>query len=105
SHKAIIVTHLLSNHIEHIMDNNFTARVEKEFDEIAQGQMKWNKMIESFYGPFHKEVEKTTETAERQSGERQLGEDPTSGKPVYAKVGRFGPFVQLGENSDTEKPQ
>lgn len=102
---GMIVTDFLSKHFEHIMDYNFTARVEKEFDEIAQGQMKWNKMIESFYGPFHKEVEKTTETAERQSGERMLGEDPTTGKPVYAKVGRFGPFVQLGENSDTEKPQ
>jgi DNA topoisomerase-1 len=102
---GMIVTDFLSKHFEHIMDYNFTASVEKEFDEIAQGQMKWNKMIENFYGPFHREVEKTTETADRQSGERTLGVDPTSGKTVYAKVGKFGPYVQLGENSDDEKPQ
>jgi DNA topoisomerase-1 len=102
---GMIVTDFLSKHFEHIMDYNFTASVEKEFDEIAQGQMKWNKMIESFYTPFHKEVEKTTETAERQSGERTLGIDPTTGKQVYAKVGRFGPYVQLGEASEEEKPQ
>ncbi|MES2778263.1 MAG: type I DNA topoisomerase [Bacteroidota bacterium] len=104
---GMIVTDFLSKHFENIMDYNFTALVEKEFDEIAQGQMQWNKMIESFYTPFHKEVEKTTETAERQSGERTLGTDPKTGKNIYAKVGRFGPFVQLGENSDdeTQKPQ
>lgn len=104
---GMIVTDFLSKHFENIMDYNFTAVVEKEFDEIAQGQMQWNKMIESFYKPFHKEVEKTTETAERQSGERLLGQDPKTGKNIYAKVGRFGPFVQLGENSDdeTQKPQ
>lgn len=104
---GMIVTDFLSKHFENIMDYNFTALVEKEFDEIAQGQMQWNKMIESFYTPFHKEVEKTTETAERQSGERTLGVDPKTGKNIYAKVGRFGPFVQLGENSDdeTQKPQ
>jgi DNA topoisomerase I len=104
---GMIVTDFLSKHFENIMDYNFTASVEKEFDEIAKGQLKWNKMIETFYGPFHREVEKTTETAERQSGERLLGIDPGTGKNVYAKVGRFGPFVQLGENSDdeTQKPQ
>lgn len=102
---GMIVTDFLSKHFEHIMDYNFTASVEKEFDEIAQGQVKWNKMIETFYAPFHKEVEKTTETAERQSGERTLGVDPTTGKQVYAKVGRFGPYVQLGEASEEEKPQ
>ncbi len=104
---GMIVTDFLSKHFENIMDYNFTASVEKEFDEIAQGQMQWNKMIESFYTPFHKEVAKTTENAERQSGERLLGTDPKTGKNIYAKVGRFGPFVQLGENSDdeTQKPQ
>lgn len=104
---GMIVTDFLSKHFENIMDYNFTALVEKEFDEIAQGQLQWNKMIESFYTPFHKEVAKTTETAERQSGERLLGTDPKTGKNIYAKVGRFGPFVQLGENSDDEalKPQ
>lgn len=102
---GMIVTDFLSKHFDNIMDYNFTATVEKEFDEIAQGQLQWNKMIEQFYKPFHKDVEKTTETAERQSGERTLGTDPETGKTVYAKVGRFGPFVQLGEGSEDEKPQ
>ncbi len=103
---GMIVTDFLSKHFENIMNYNFTASVEKEFDEIAKGLLKWNKMIETFYTPFHKEVLKTTETAERQSGERTLGVDPVTGKNVYAKVGRFGPFVQLGENpADDEAPK
>jgi DNA topoisomerase-1 len=102
---GMIVTDFLSKHFQNIMDYNFTASVEKEFDEIAKGQMLWNKMIERFYTPFHKEVEKTTETAERQSGERLLGPDPETGKNVYAKVGRFGPFVQLGENAEGDDPK
>ncbi len=102
---GMIVTDFLLKHFEHIMDFHFTAKVEKEFDEIAAGALKWSKMIETFYTPFHKEVLSTTENAERQSGERNLGIDPTTGKTVYAKVGRFGPFVQLGENSEDEKPQ
>ena len=87
------------------MDYNFTASVEKEFDEIARGQIQWNKMIADFYKPFHEDVEKTTETAERQSGERTLGVDPATGKNIYAKVGKFGPYVQLGEGTEDEKPQ
>ena len=102
---GMIVTDFLLKHFEHIMDFNFTAKVEKEFDEIAQGALKWSKMIEEFYTPFHKEVLSTTENAERQSGERNLGVDPTTGKSVYARVGRFGPFVQLGETTEDEKPQ
>jgi len=104
---GMIVTDFLSKHFEDIMNYHFTAKVEKEFDEIANGQIQWNKMIENFYTPFSADVKKTNETAERQSGERMLGVDPVSGKNIYAKVGRFGPFVQLGENSDdeTQKPQ
>ncbi len=102
---GMIVTDFLSKHFDKIMDYNFTATVEKEFDEIARGQVQWNKMIEKFYKPFHQNVLNTTETAERQSGERTLGVDPKTGKNVYAKVGKFGPYVQLGENSDEEKPQ
>lgn len=102
---GMIVTDFLSKHFENIMDYNFTATVEKEFDEIATGQMQWNKMIESFYKPFSAEVKKTSETAERQSGERMLGIDPESGKNVYVKVGRFGPFAQLGEGTEEEKPK
>ena len=102
---GMIVTDFLSKHFDKIMDYNFTANVEKEFDEIARGQIQWNKMIADFYKPFHEDVEKTTETAERQSGERTLGIDPTTGKNVYAKVGKFGPYVQLGEGTEEEKPQ
>lgn len=104
---GMIVTDFLFKHFEDIMNYHFTATVEKEFDEIANGQIQWNKMIEKFYIPFSADVKKTNETAERQSGERMLGVDPVSGKNIYAKVGRFGPFVQLGENSDdeTQKPQ
>ncbi len=102
---GMIVTDFLSKHFDKIMDYNFTANVEKEFDEIARGQIQWNKMIADFYKPFHSDVEKTTETAERQSGERTLGIDPTTGKNVYAKVGKFGPYVQLGEGTEDEKPQ
>lgn len=102
---GMIVTDFLSKHFDKIMDYNFTANVEKEFDEIARGQIQWNKMIADFYKPFHSDVEKTTETAERQSGERTLGVDPTTGKNVYAKVGKFGPYVQLGEGTEDEKPQ
>lgn len=102
---GMIVTDFLSKHFGEIMDYNFTASVEKEFDEIANGQLQWNKMIDTFYTPFHKDVEKTTETAERQSGERLLGTDPATGKNVYVKVGRYGPFAQIGENSEEEKPR
>lgn len=102
---GMIVTDFLSKHFDKIMDYNFTASVEKEFDEIARGQIQWNKMIADFYKPFHEDVEKTTETAERQSGERTLGVDPATGKNIYAKVGKFGPYVQLGEGTEEEKPQ
>ncbi len=102
---GMIVTDFLSKHFDKIMDYNFTANVEKEFDEIARGQIQWNTMIADFYKPFHEDVEKTTETAERQSGERTLGIDPSTGKNIYAKVGKFGPYVQLGEATEEEKPQ
>jgi DNA topoisomerase-1 len=88
-----------------IVDFNFTANVEKEFDEIAQGLQEWTKMLHSFYTPFHLEVETTLENADRANGERLLGIDPASGKNVYAKVGKFGPLVQIGQNDDEEKPR
>ncbi|MEI6507509.1 MAG: type I DNA topoisomerase [Bacteroidota bacterium] len=102
---GMIVTDFLSKHFGDVMDYNFTATVEKEFDEIANGQLQWNKMISTFYKPFSADVKKTSETAERQSGERMLGVDPVSGKNVYVKVGRFGPFAQLGEGTEDEKPK
>ena len=87
------------------MDYSFTADVEKQFDDIADGQLKWNKMIETFYNPFHKNVEHTLEHAERAKGERLLGEDPETGKPVYARIGRYGAMVQIGHVDDEEKPK
>jgi len=100
-----VVNDFLVEHFKGIVDFNFTANVEKEFDEIAQGLQEWTKMLHSFYTPFHIEVETTLETADRANGERLLGIDPASGKNVYTKVGRFGPLVQIGENDDEEKPR
>lgn len=103
---GIIVTEFLSEHFESIMDYGFTAQVEKEFDEIAKGLMEWTKMIKSFYTPFHEHVEDTLENSERATGERELGTHPVSGRKVIARIGRFGPMVQIGdEQVDGEKPQ
>ena len=82
------------------MDFHFTARVEEEFDEIAEGKMKWTDMLEEFYQPFHKTVENTIDNSERASGERALGVDPKSGKPVIVRIGRFGPLAQIGETNE-----
>jgi DNA topoisomerase-1 len=87
------------------MDYNFTANVEKQFDEIAQGMVRWTDMIRGFYGPFEEELRKTSETAERQSGERLLGVDPASGKNVYVRLARYGPIAQIGEADDEQKRQ
>ncbi|RZM21503.1 MAG: DNA topoisomerase I, partial [Pedobacter sp.] len=100
-----VVNDFLVEHFKDIVDFHFTATVEKEFDEIAQGLKEWTKMLHSFYTPFHKEVEVTLETADRANGERLLGIDPASGKNVYAKVGKFGPLVQIGQVDDEEKPK
>lgn len=100
-----VVNDFLVEHFEKILDYNFTASVEKQFDEIAQGLMEWTKMIDDFYHPFHKNVETTIETSSRASGERVLGEDPATGKPVKARIGRFGPMVQIGNTEDEEKPK
>src|SRR5690606_16764475 len=82
-----------------------TAKIEEEFDEIANGKVQWNKMIDEFYQPFHENVEQTMEHAGRVKGERELGEDPESGKPGVARLGRFGPMVQIGNVEDEEKPR
>lgn len=102
---GMVVTDFLAEHFKNIMDYSFTADVEKQFDDIAEGQLKWNKMIEKFYNPFHETVEDTLENADRAKGERLLGEDPETGKPVYARIGRYGAMVQIGSVDDEEKPK
>jgi len=101
---GLVVTDFLSQYFDDIMDYSFTARIEEEFDEVAEGKMKWHKMIDDFYLPFKKDVDKTIETAERASGERELGVDPITGKPVIARMGRYGPMVQMGIADEEEKP-
>lgn len=102
---GLVVTDFLKQYFDDIMDYNFTARIEEEFDEVAAGLMKWNKMIDDFYIPFKKDVEHTIENAERIKGERELGIDPVSNKKVVARMGRYGPMVQIGEVSDEDKPK
>ena len=102
---GLIVTDFLKQYFDDIMDYNFTARIEEEFDEVAAGKMKWNKMIDDFYLPFKKDVDNTIETGERMRGERELGIDAESGKKVLARMGRYGPMVQIGEVNEEEKPK
>jgi DNA topoisomerase-1 len=100
-----IVNNFLVQYFDKVLDYNFTAGVEKEFDEIAEGKKAWNEMIKEFYKPFHDNVEETLEKSKKQSGERLLGQDPETGKNVFAKIGRYGPIVQIGESNDEEKPK
>ncbi|MDO7138658.1 type I DNA topoisomerase [Algibacter lectus] len=102
---GMIVTDFLVNHFESILDYSFTAKVEADFDEIAEGKEDWKKMMRSFYDNFHPIVEDVKENADRESGERILGEDPKTGKRVSVRLGKFGPMVQLGTVDDEEKPQ
>ena len=105
---GMVVTDFLKQHFQTVMDYSFTAEIEEEFDKVAEGKMKWSKMLADFYKPFHNNIEVTLETAERAKGERTLGTDPTTGKPVTARMGRYGPMVQIGaqvvEETD-EKPR
>ncbi len=102
---GIIVNDFLIANFPDILDYNFTAGVEKEFDEIAAGEIVWDKMISGFYGPFHKSVEASLESRERMTGARQLGNDPATGLPVMVKMSKYGPVVQLGEASPDKKPR
>lgn len=102
---GLVVTDFLKQHFDEIMDYGFTARIENEFDDVAGGKLQWNKMIDDFYSPFKEDVDKTIETAERIKGERELGADPQSGKPVIARMGRFGPMVQIGSAEEEETPK
>jgi len=98
-----VVNDFLVQYFKDIVDFHFTATVEKQFDEIAQGLTEWTDMIRDFYSPFHKEVESTLENADKANGERELGLHPVSGKKVSVRIGRYGPFVQVGEtNTDGE---
>ena len=102
---GILVNRFLLQYFESIIDYNFTANVEKEFDQISEGKRAWNKMIKDFYGVFHKQVVSTTENSGKFSGEKLLGVDPATGKNVYVKVGRFGPVAQIGDTESEEKPR
>lgn len=103
---GMVVTDFLKQHFKKVMDYDFTAQIEEEFDDIAEGKTKWSSMIDDFYKPFHKTIEVTLETAERAKGERELGIDAETGKKVIARMGRFGPMVQIGEtNNEQEKPR
>jgi len=100
-----VVNDFLVNYFKGIVDFNFTASVEKQFDEIAQGLSEWTDMIRKFYDPFHKDVQSTIETADKATGERELGMHPVSGKKVSVRIGRYGPFVQVGENATEAEPE
>lgn len=100
-----IVNDFLVENFNKVLDYGFTAKVEEQFDEIAEGLKKWNKMIEEFYTPFHKTIENTMENAERASGERILGIDPESKKEVIARIGKFGAMIQIGRADDEDKPK
>jgi DNA topoisomerase-1 len=103
---GMVVNDFLLKEFPQIMDFNFTAKVEEEFDEIAEGKINWTTMLSDFYKPFHKNVEETAEHSERASGERLLGIDPVTGKNVYVRIGRFGPMAQMGEgNDENNKPK
>ena len=103
---GIVVNDFLMDYFPHIMDYNFTAKVEEKFDNIAEGKEDWHKMLKEFYKRFEPVVEKTMNSrSEHKAGERILGDDPESGKPVSVKIGRYGPLVQIGSADDKEKPR
>lgn len=102
---GIVVNDFLVEHFENILDYNFTAEVEEQFDNIAGGSENWREMLQAFYDDFHPHLKDVEENSERAKGERLLGQHPESGKNIYAKIGRYGPMVQIGEADDEEKPE
>jgi DNA topoisomerase-1 len=102
---GMIVTDFLMNHFKNIMDYNFTARVEQDFDRIAEGKKEWTEMMKNFYNDFHPVVEDVQKNATRESGKRVLGTHPESGKEISVRLGKFGPMVQIGTVEDEEKPK
>ena len=99
-----VVNDFLTNNFAEILDYGFTAKVEESFDHIASGDQKWKEMMTDFYSKFHPRIEDVEENADRANGERILGVDPKTGKNVHARIGRFGPMIQIGEQDDEEKP-
>lgn len=99
----MVVTDFLIEHFPNIVDYGFTAQVEQDFDEVAAGTTEWTTMLSSFYKPFHSTVLEVDEHADRSTGERHIGTDPATGKPIIARVGRYGPLVQLGDSDDEDK--
>ncbi len=102
---GVLVNRFLQQYFDDIIDYNFTSNVEKEFDEIAEGKKVWNHIIKEFYGPFHEKVQETLKNSGKFSGERLLGKDPKTGKNVYAKIGRYGAIVQIGDTESDDKPR
>nr|MCU0322904.1 DNA topoisomerase [Chitinophagaceae bacterium] len=102
---GMVVTDFLKQYFDKVMDYGFTAKIEREFDEIAEGKTKWSSMIDGFYKPFHENIEHTLENAERAKGERELGIDEATGKKIIARMGRYGAMVQIGDANDEEKPR
>ncbi len=103
---GMVVNDFLMENFPGIMDYNFTAKVEQDFDQIAEGKESWKKMMQEFYKDFEPTVEKTLNArSEHKAGERELGKDPRTNKPVFVKIGRYGPVVQIGSAEDKEKPQ
>lgn len=100
-----LVNKFLVQYFDDVLQYDFTARAEKEFDDISEGKKAWNDMIKEFYGPFHSKIETTQETSGKFSGERLLGVDPESGKNVFVKIGRYGPLVQIGDTESEDKPK
>jgi DNA topoisomerase-1 len=100
---GVLVTDFLVNYFPNVIDYSFTATVEEEFDIIANGKLNWEEMLRRFYGPFHERVQLTESSAERATGEKELGTDPASGKPVIVRLGRYGPLAQIGLSDDPDK--
>ncbi|MBS1548545.1 MAG: type I DNA topoisomerase [Bacteroidetes bacterium] len=99
-----VVNEFLISHFNEVLDYGFTAKVEQDFDHIASGSEEWKQVLKGFYNNFHPIIQDVEVNAERANGERELGVDPKSGKKVYARIGRFGPMIQIGESDDEEKP-
>ncbi|OFX33352.1 MAG: DNA topoisomerase I [Bacteroidetes bacterium GWA2_32_17] len=102
---GMVVNDYLVENFSNIIDFNFTASVELEFDEIAEGKTEWVRMLKKFYEKFHSKIDESSKKIEKKKSERLLGKDPKTGKPVYVKFGKFGPFVQMGEKTENEKPK